>query len=279
MKRLLIISLLIQTQVFGQNGLSTIRFGFNRSNTNVSTARYSYEYDYTTSPHTASFSNIREMDFNSNSIQFNSDHYAPNGYAAFGLGYRMFGKVDPYEDAKATNSDYFRLRLAFGPDINDVVSFLFGGQLNYYSMNVRWPKSPYMIVSGTEGGSNQEGVYFLDYSNAFGKGFGTHILFNLEDIVRLRLSGMYDWLKYRGIPGDKFYSDLQYTGNALATEASLMFCFGDEKVFGIGLDFGWNTRTVQMSYQEDTYRAEYIPDNTIKSWYFGISLFAGQTLF
>jgi len=201
--------------------------------------------------------------------------------AMFDVGFNMAPKKwnKPHD-----KSDYveghagpgFYTKIAFGGYMGDALGIMLGAQYSWNAFemagNEKYITTGYNDIRST--GAQTAGNYNLTYSGGNQRGFGAHLLLAGNNQILIKASVMYDWIKRKGIPGNKDYGNYLWKGTALTIESGIYFMFDEDSDFGISLNGGWSRRSMKFGYGENEGSNTYptAPDHVLSDLNFSINL-------
>jgi hypothetical protein len=212
-------------------------------------------------------------------IPIDLEVYGKSGMFNMGinLGPKKWNKPHKKTDyVQGSGGPGFYTRMAFGGYMGDGIGIMFGAQYSYNAFemqgNENYAATNYNDIRST--GSQTAGNYNLTYSGGNQRGFGAHLMLNGNNSILIRASLLYDWIKRKGIPGNKDYGNYEWKGNALTIESGIYLMFDDDENFGISLNGSWSRRSMKFGYNEDGGYNNYptAPDHTLKDLNFSVNL-------
>lgn len=281
MKKLILLLIgLSSISSFAQFEHVFIRGGYQIGASKSNSALFSYAPNYSTTPPSAIHTDLREVRLPTAAIPVYLEGLGQNIYMDFGFSFRREKESKEITNLFGKEAEQFRLRLGFGDYIGENFGILVGGQLHYNEMRLNYKNSQRKTFGNTAGGQNSTDNYYINYAGGWQYGLGAHLVFNHENFLGARMSFMYDWVNDRGIPGNSGYGNYLFTGNALIGELAFYWMFDEDSDFGLAIHAGFNTRTLEMGYDnEDNNSIAFVPENTISGYYASISLCIPAVIF
>lgn len=274
---LFFLSLLIPSSIYAQFGGFTV--GYKMGNVKLET--YSYQYSLISDENSnVIFSNQNENKFSTRSLSFGGDVVYPKFYLNFSTDipiWKYSGSNDigikGKWDAKVNT---FNILFAYGFDIEEKISILFGLQYEYIKY-----ESPDITGDSLDGltavknidvyqtGGNPEYLMF-DYFGANKLGGNITLLYQPSEYLCFRNTFQLNKATYKGIPNNQNWYGLGYTGFNFSNELAVY-----AKTKYVGLKLAYRFEVLKLSTEKIDEDAplfyKYIPSNKATFNNFSIS--------
>jgi len=242
----LVLMFLIQEMALAQFQHAANMLSFSKSKFTMTNFGYDYVQN---SDGSYSYNTLINGNFSQTQIGFAKEIILPNFDVEAGFNASLHREIEAFPDMKSASGRGLFFRVSAGPSLGEVVSLWVGGQyesamFKTYSSGAGLPAGYYEISNTALNPAGDR--IMVTYHGGTHLGFNGSLAVMLGESICLRGSYYYNWIKARGIPGNRDWQSLYYKGKHFNPEFSLYFFMGDTD-WGFKVTYSMNKRVIDCT--------------------------------